>query len=565
MIDKIAKYFLILLGTIVWSLTMVKSGLVYDYGMGFWGANGHDAIWHISLAESIAKGSKEMPIYSGEEIKNYHLGFSFLVATIHNLTKIPIINIYFHILPPVLAFFIGFLAYKFVFEWKKSHGSAMWAVFFVYFGGSWGWLVGFFRTGNFGGESMFWSQQGISTLINPPFALSLILMLLALIFANYGIARNNKLSLFLASIIFGFLVQIKAYSGLLVVFGFVVSSLYMAFFSRKYFLLPFSFFSLAILFIFLIPFLGKESTFIWQPFWFLESMVALSDRLGWDKYYSAMTNYRLSGDYLKVALAYGIAFIIFFVGNSGTRILGVWEIMKSFRNLTNIDWISVFVFSILIVGTVIPTFFVQIGTPWNSIQFFYYSIFFLGILSGIAFSNFLENVRVLLIKVILSIVLIFLTLPTTIFALNQYLPDRPPAKLSIYELEALSFLALQEDGVVLTYPFDRQKAYDAMSNPPRPLYLYESTAYVSAFSKKPTFLEDEVNLDITNFNWRQRRKMVEDFLLEDEADKAQKFLKDNNIKYIYWIKGQRARLGESQLGIYRIFENQEVDIYKVSE
>ena len=36
---------------------MVKSGLVYDYGMGFWGPNGHDGVWHVSLASSLARGT----------------------------------------------------------------------------------------------------------------------------------------------------------------------------------------------------------------------------------------------------------------------------------------------------------------------------------------------------------------------------------------------------------------------------------------------------------------------------------------------------------------------------
>lgn len=562
---KIAKYLLILTGSLVWSLTMIKSGILYEYGMGFWGANGHDAIWHIALSETISRGSKQMPIYAGEDIKNYHLGFSFLVALIHGITKIPIVNIYFHILPPIFAFLIGMLTYEFVFKWLKCHSCAMWSTFFVYFGGSWGWLVGLLRTGNFGGESMFWSQQAISTLINPPFAFSLIFILIALLLAQYGFRNKHKLSLFISSLLFGFLVQIKAYAGLLCVFAFFISSLWVAFMNKKYILLPFAFLSSLVIFIFLIPFLGKNKTFIWQPFWFLESMMALSDRLWWEKYNSAMTNYKISDSYLKGFVAYGLAFVIFFVGNMGTRIFGAVHIFNKLKNLKKIDWISVFIIIVIITGTLIPTFFVQTGTPWNSIQFFYYSVFFFAIVAGIGFDEFIKSLKRLKMKLIFSIILIFLTLPTTALALNQYLPDRPPAKLSHYELEALSFLSKEEYGVVLTYPFDREKAEIAKDNPPRPLYLYESTAYVSAFSKKPVFLEDEVNLDITGFDWRERRKAVESFLLENQADKAHQFLIDNDIKYIYWIKGQRATLGESQLGIYKIFENKEVDIYKVSK
>ncbi|MBU1066579.1 hypothetical protein KKE60_02170, partial [Patescibacteria group bacterium] len=96
------------------------------------------------------------------------------------------------------------------------------------------------------------------------------------------------------------------------------------------------------------------------------------------------------------------------------------------------------------------------------------------------------------------------------------------------------------------------------------LYLYESTAYVSAFSEKIVYLEDEVNLDITGYDWRGRREKVELFLKIPNQEEARSFLEENNISYIYWIIGQRAILGESQLGITKIFENSEVDIFAVN-
>src|SRR6266478_5563744 len=107
--------------------------------MGFWGANGHDGIWHIALAENLSKGSFQIPVFSGSFLQNYHLGFDLLLATLHKLTSVPVVNLYFQILPPILALLIGILTYKFVFEWTKSDNSSLLATFFVYFGGSLGW------------------------------------------------------------------------------------------------------------------------------------------------------------------------------------------------------------------------------------------------------------------------------------------------------------------------------------------------------------------------------------------------------------------------------------------
>jgi uncharacterized membrane protein len=215
-------------------------------------------------------------------------------------------------------------------------------------------------------------------------------------------------------------------------------------------------------------------------------------------------------------------------------------------------------------GIVFPMFFLQEGTPWNTIQFFYYSLTFSGILAGVVLGKWLEEKRQKSIKTLVIIAIIFLSIPTTVATLKHYLPSRPPAKISNEELEALSFLSKQSSGVVLTYPFDREAAREALANPPRPLYLYESTAYVSAFGKKTAYLEDEVNLDITGYGWRGRREEVESFLNTLNQEEARSFLRENNISYIYWIKGQRATLGETQLGITKIFENNEVDIFVVN-
>ena len=147
----------------------------------------------------------------------------------------------------------------------------------------------------------------------------------------------------------------------------------------------------------------------------------------------------------------------------------------------------------------------------------------------------------------------------------------PQAFISNNEKEALSFLSEQPDGVVLTYPFDGDKAKEAIANPPRPLYFYDSTAYVSAFSKKQVFLEDEVNLNIMGYDWKSRRKEVLSFISNLDIEVGKNFLKINDIKYLYLVKensplqGELLRLGSKELGLVKIFENKEVIIYEYAK
>ena len=555
---------LILIGTVIWSLIMVKSGLLYDFGMGFWGPNGHDGVWHVALINHLANGSWQMPVFAGETLKNYHVGFDLLLAILHKITTIPVQTLYFQIIPPIIAFLTGFLTYKFVYLWKKSKSQAFWATFFIYFAGSFGWMISLAREGQIGGESMFWSQQAISTLVNPPFALSVVLMLLGLI----GLLKLKKSStawrLLAISLIFGILVQIKVYAGVLSLGGLFIAGLYEFIKGKKTTLIKVFVASSIFAALFFFPLnQGFTSLIVFRPFWFLETMMDLSDRFYWPRFAEAMVNYRLGNIWFKAIPAYSIAFLVFVVGNMGIRIIKVPLMIQWFKKYKKLSFVEIFFAVVIFFGIVFPMFFLQEGTPWNTIQFFYYSLVFSGILAGMFLGEWLEIQKNNKKKFLAIASILVLTLPTTMATLKHYLPARPPAKISHEELEALSFLSEQPDGVVLTYPFDRIAAEAARPNPPRPLYLYESTAYVSAFGDKSVYLEDEVNLDITGYQWRQRRKEVESFL--DSLDHAGvwSFLRENNITYVYWIKGQRATLGEGQLGMTRIFENSEVDIYKV--
>lgn len=558
--------FLILLGALSWSLTMTKSGLVYPFGMGFWGPNGHDGIWHIALSTALAKGSWQMPIFTGELIKNYHIGFDLLLAVINKFTLIPTSSLYFQISPPVFALVIGLLVYWLIYDWTNSDQSAFWATFFVYFGGNWGWIISLIKIHRFGGESIFWSQQSISTLINPPFALSLIVVLLGLIFMRKGLKTKDIKYFTIATFLFGTLIQIKVYAGILTLAGLLIAGTW-RFFKRQGITLIKIFTGALVISILLFTSTASDigKTVIFKPFWFLETMMQFSDRVGWQKFGSAMINYKLSGNVLKEIPTYIFAFMLFWFGNLGTRLIKEIKILRDIKKFKHLDYLDIFFFSVIVIGIVAPMFFVQTGTPWNTIQFFYYSLFISGILAGVTLGNYVDTQSDSLfhrkeVKILVVAIVVIFTLPTTLSTLiDNYLPSRPPAKITTNELQALDFLAKQPDGVVLTIPFSKEMADRAIDEPPRPLYLYESTAYVSAISGKKTYIEDEVNLEITGYAWRDRVSKSEDYLKNNNV----KFLYDNNISYIYMVNPLNTYF-KYRGNLHRIFSNGEVDIYKVN-
>jgi len=356
MLNKVLKLFfqnkaiilLILTGTICWSLTMVKSGWRYHYGLGFWGPNGRDGVWHIALAESLAKGSFEMPIFAGEKIKNYHIGFNLILAGINKITKIPVLNLYFQILPPIIALLIGIFTYRLVFLWHKSKLQAFWATFFVYFGGSLGWLVTFLRERKFDGESMFWSQQSISTLVNPPFALSLLLLLAGLVYLIKYRERKKLFDFILSVLFFVLIVNIKVYT-ILGLGALLMAGIFEIIKNKRLELIKVFGVSFIFAIIMFLPLSKSSANLInFKPFWFVETLMGFQDKFYWPRFYSAMMNYRLGNIWFKAIPAYLIAFIIFLIGNLSTRILAFILAFRWVRNFRKLTYFEVFLISLIV-------------------------------------------------------------------------------------------------------------------------------------------------------------------------------------------------------------------------
>lgn len=552
---------LILVGSLSWALTMVKSGLATKWGLGFWGANGHDGIWHLALIESIKHGFPiNNPLFSGTTLTNYHWGFDLVVATVSRLTGVSVSLLYFQILPPVLAILIGVLSYFLVKKWTGSDSAAKWATFFTYFGGSFGWVVSLWRTREVGGESLFWAQQSISTLINPPFALSLVF----LIGGFYLVLRDLRprfFSLVLQMLIFGLLFIVKSYAGIIGLSGLVVIGFWQAARDKQFVGLVRAGVAVAITaFLVLLVVPRASGLLVFEPLWFPRTMVEAGDRLSIPKLAEALGAYFLFKMYARVAIIEILITGIFVVGNFGTRVLSFFYFLGLARKKAKVGSFDLALMAMFLVSVLFPLVFVQKGTAWNTIQFFYYGQIFAGWMAGVMVANL--SLRSLTKKLFVLLV-ILITLPTSLSSLfYQYIPARPPAALPFNELTALSFLRQEPVGTVLVYPYEKPVPWEKLE-PPVPLRRYDSTAYVSAYSGQPSYFADSVNLDILGISWKQRFEQAKDFFSGENSFLAMRFLKDNHISYIYLSESQELPSSERQLGVSMIYTRDGVKIYRV--
>ncbi len=564
-IDKlqIAAVIVVILGTIFQNIPTFKSGLTFSFGMGFWGPNTHDGIWHISLINQLIAGFPvENPIYAGTVLKNYHFFYDLLVASVALITRLPVVDLVFRFFPLLFSLLLGLGTYYLAIKLFTSRVgivrakiAAIFSLYFVYFAGSFGWIVEYIKQKSFGGESAFWANQAISYNLNPPFAVSL-LIIIALVYLLIMHQRRSLYWIFTTVLLTGSLIGFKAYGAVLILVSlFAISIVHILKKDFSYFFV-FVFSLIITLIIFLSNFEQSEQLIVFSPFWFIHSMIDSPDRVGWIR----LTMTRIVGfqtqNYLKIFYAEGLSLLIFIAGNLGMRILSLFLLLK-IKSISSSGGLIILIFSLA--SFLIPTLFIQSGNPWNTIQFTYYGLYMTAVISGLVLSSLFFSIPKLL-SILLIIPILILTPINSITTASYYTGFLPHGRVDHKELQALHFLSYQDDGVVLTVPYD--KKLRSKVSEPWPLFIYDSTAYVSALSKKSVYLEDEPQNQILLTDYTKRLVTSKDFFLRPISENLQ-FLKENRIKYIYIPKIYNLRLDESSGTIMNLFENEEVVIYKV--
>ena len=459
------------------SLTLVRSGGLYPFGMGFWGPNGHDAIFHLSLIQKFAENPTNLahPQISGEILSNYHFFFDFFSGLVVRFTNTPVLYYYFFVYPlfagVILIKLIGVLADNLSLTGFQKNIATT----FVFLGSSLGFLVQLLRGGDlFIGESTFWSNQSISSFLNPPFVFSLIFILGFL--AVYSKTKKTSIDLILLFVLGILLAQVKVYGFILLLVGLLINK-------------DFPLFAAIGLGGFLInlPFSSVSSSpFVFQPLWFIRTMVESYDRLNWPRAAAAWQAYEATGNFGKLLVLNFIALCLFLVGNLSVRIVGIYHclVTKPFSQTDKL--VRVMIYSSLF----IPLLFTQSVNPWNTIQFFYYGLFFLSFYVAMFFPR--PSAFALAFVVIGTI--------GSFGTLRDYVTVNSTSRVSYTELSALTKLSALKKGVVLSPPKQNRTVF----SPPQPQYDYITSSYISALSGQPEYLSDQINLDITGIDYQQK-------------------------------------------------------------
>lgn len=545
--------FLLFLISLVPLATVWNSGQPLPQGIPFWGPHGHDSIWHLALISQLKNTlTPQNPIFAGVPLTNYHFGFNLFTAFVSNLLPISLHWLYFRIIPLIFSLSVVFLSYSLALKLTKSRLVSFFFSFLNLFAGSAGFVVQLLKNQTLGGESLFWSMQSVSFLLNPPYAFSLVLILIALNLLAY----RPKFYLVFTAFIFSLLPIIKIYS-----FFFLAVFLFLFFIweIRRHSLtlsnlLPFFLVSIPGVLIIFMSFglFSSKSLLAFSPLWFSRSLIEAQDKLYLPSLASWRYNASLNLTWWKapfLAIVELLLILTFLLGNFYTRLLGFFKLRLS--SLASME--KALLVSSLVLA-VIPLLFIQYGTPWNTIQFLYYSLF----VANYFFARYLSR-----LKLSLALFLLLLSSLTSVSTLKDYFGYPPPAILPASELSALNFLKTLPTGVVLTYPYNPYIKNKLKT--PIPLAYYETTAYVSAYSGQVSFLADTMNAQIIGLPVASRQQQVADFFSASSKFEARGFLINNNIDYIYLIPGQLLPLSADILEVSEIYNLSDHKIYQVQK
>jgi hypothetical protein len=560
---KLTLLILIIFGSFLQGMTMFRSGLNYPFGFGFWGPNGHDGIWHLALINQVLVSfPPPHPTFAGSLLENYHYFYDIMLAIVNKITSIPSINLYFQIFPALTALGLGILSFVVGYLWKKSFWVGFWLAFLNYFAGSFGFLVTFIRSGEIGGESLFYSMQSISTLINPPFAFSLIVILTGMVLLMVY-DKNNIVHWVGISLLFGILINIKIYAGIVILSGLFVFSLIKTIRKDNSFIKIFITSFIISLGLYLVTNKSSGNLLSLEPLWFVHSMIESTDRLYLPNWALERYNLMAYGWPAKLIFIEVVSVIIFLVGNLGTRVIGLWSILKSLKT-KSLDGFDLMLFTMMFISAAIPLMFVQKGTAWNTIQFFYYFLFFMNFYAAVTLSAWLESKKSTLFKISIIIFFLVMTVPTTYSTIKDYFGYPPPAALPLNEMKALDYLKNLPGKTVLTYPYDPYLENRDILKTPIPLYLYVTSGYVSAFSGKQTYLEDEMNLGNSGYPVDQRKENIYKlFFKASSPEEAKNFLFASKIDYLYLVGKQDINFAPADLGLKIIYDQELVRIFQV--
>lgn len=521
-------------------ITIFPSGFSSNGQLILAGVHNHDSTWHLALIQEIVKNiPPENPIYFGYFVENYHYLFDVFVSIIFMITGIPLTVLYFKIISSFLLLIFSCTVFLLLVNLKLSKIIQYFGLLFIPLTSNLYYLsILFFPDANTN-PSVFWVQEYLTKIVNPQLLLSYIIIITLLILL-ISYKKYSLKFIFLFSLLTTSLLGFKIYGYILFMIALFLVGI-LSIFKKDIKLMTLLIASaLFSVFYYLLFNIKYQQLLIFNPFWFIKTMFESQDHLNNPVWELKRQTYLEHNNYLRIAQLYFEGCLFFIFGNLGGRVLGFLSISNTKDHQEKNAINMLFIISIL--GILLPLFFIQKGTSWNTIQFFYYSVFSLSILTIVFLDELLKTKRKILTYFLILILFISL-LPGVYQTTIDYLGANKNSVISVDITESLKYLKDESDGIVLISPD------------------FYSSSLISAISNKAAFFADETQLAALSIPYNFRKTEVDNFFSGSSLEEKKEFLENNKIGYIFTVN-KKNDFFDKMNNIHRLYTNDEVIIYR---
>lgn len=553
---------------LVFSFFVAGSGWVLPSGMELRGVNGGDGMWNVALAVELANAfPPQHPSIAGIELRGYHFLYNFFIGEIHRVTTMPIVPLHFQAASLLLSILFVYGIYMVAMKLTKNERFSFWATFFAIFGGSFAFIIPLFWGKRVSIDDAFGITQPISLLVSPSFISSFVLLLFGLLLLHILTQKRSVLVGILVSIVLGSIVGFKVYAGILGMGALAAVSLWYIVRHKRYDFFVWGLVALGVSIGIFFPFNASYGFLLYQPFWpphrVMQGELAFTQ---WELKRQTLAEMGATRGLLKLEVA---ALLIFFFGNMGTRIFGLFgaRLMWSHGKKNFFFWTML---GMMVVAFWLPMFFIQpIGT-FNMIQFYWYFLVFAGLFAGWGIAIFLSRF-IFPWNWVMGVLIIVMTLPSVWEKIYAFLPNMSPS-VSTSAFQFYDTLAAEGTyrDVVLEIPsladsvqLEQIEQWFDRSGPPT----------ITALGGKRTFLAKEI-VQFPYEDWSKPRIALLAQLLSasntslapSDAEKLatgalQRLYQDYNIRYIMTI-APTPWLAENKR-VKKIYSNDFATLYEV--
>lgn len=541
--------FLIVLGVGIQLSSVWFNGVYLKEGLFFCCSNLFDSILHTALTNQIVKDFPPFePGMYGEIVRNYHYWGNLIIGELIRVFHLPLISTQNQYSMLLISALLGLSGV--VFGQISGLGKIFyrWLVFFLYFGGDLIFLlVSFMRKEvNFQMSSI---EDGAKFLVNPPRAISIIILFVGLnLFLIWLKKKNFSLGLLVALVLVS-TIGFKVYTGFFVLTG--LFGLLIFFILKKNF--QFIFLFLVAVFLSAVIYfpvnkgagglyftgLSLFQNFIVQP-WMMLDRLELARRV-----------YLEHRSWLRV-MQYEVIFAVIFIATVfGTKLLGLFQTRKSLSRLP-IEF-HIFLISGMVVSAILGLFFQQYTGGSNTFNFLV-SIFIIGsIYTALACSYWISKLhRYMKIFLIIFIVIFTATrVFQTAFVNIQNIQMGKGFIIDNYELNSLRYLRekTEKDAIILV----DYKAFKIDAESPYVSFLADRQMFLSGFRE---------SLTTHGVDFSARKAIVDAILTSHNSKEIRENLVKHKIDYTYLSLLNNTLATEAAQFSKVVFQNQKIRILK---